>query len=186
MTKKSSTMRCCTKSRHQSQVSFCFRAHTSVAIKVRKHSKIKDDCCLALGFMMERRIHSLIKQTVGNKELGFASRAPVSSRFVHESHSIFPVFDSPCSNCSTESVKSCFLGAFPIFSWLHAYKKDDFIGDLISGITVAIMHIPQGMGYALLASLPPVTGIYMAFFPVLMYVVFGTSRHNSMGKFTVF
>lgn len=44
------------------------------------------------------------------------------------------------------------------------------------------MHIPQGMGYALLANLPPVTGIYMAFFPVLLYVIFGTSRHNSMGK----
>lgn len=81
-------------------------------------------------------------------------------------------------------MKSCFLRTFPIFSWLHAYQKDDFVGDLISGCTVAIMHIPQGMGYALLGNLPPVVGIYMAFFPVLMYVVFGTSRHNSMGKMT--
>lgn len=44
------------------------------------------------------------------------------------------------------------------------------------------MHIPQGMGYALLGNLPPVVGIYMAFFPILMYVIFGTSRHNSMGN----
>lgn len=77
---------------------------------------------------------------------------------------------------------SCIKGTFPIFSWLHSYKREDFMSDLISGCTVAVMHIPQGMGYALLANLPPITGIYMAFFPVLLYVIFGTSRHNSMGK----
>lgn len=60
------------------------------------------------------------------------------------------------------------------------------MSDVISGCTVAIMHIPQGMGYALLANLPPVTGIYMAFFPVLMYIIFGTSRHNSMGRWWLF
>lgn len=41
-----------------------------------------------------------------------------------------------------------------------------------------------GMGYALLGNLPPIVGIYMAFFPVLLYVIFGTSRHNSMGMQT--
>jgi hypothetical protein len=84
--------------------------------------------------------------------------------------------------CSKNALKSCFLGFFPILSWLQSYKKEDLLGDVISGCTVAIMHIPQGMGYALLGNLPPVVGIYMAFYPVLMYVVFGTSRHNSMGK----
>lgn len=54
--------------------------------------------------------------------------------------------------------------------------------DIISGLTVAIMHIPQGMAYALLGNVPPVVGIYMAFFPVLVYFFFGTSRHVSMGK----
>lgn len=91
---------------------------------------------------------------------------------------------SQYKKCSLKSAKSCFLGTFPILSWLHSYKKDDFVGDLISGCTVAIMHIPQGMGYALLGNLPPVVGIYMAFFPVLLYVIFGTSRHNSMGMKT--
>jgi MFS superfamily sulfate permease-like transporter len=39
-----------------------------------------------------------------------------------------------------------------------------------------------GMAYALLGAVPPIVGIYMAFFPILAYSLLGTSRHNSMGK----
>jgi solute carrier family 26 protein len=41
------------------------------------------------------------------------------------------------------------------------------------------------MAYALLGAVPPIVGIYMAFFPILAYSMLGTSRHNSMGKFQV-
>jgi solute carrier family 26 protein len=42
-----------------------------------------------------------------------------------------------------------------------------------------------GMAYALLGAVPPIVGIYMAFFPIIAYSVLGTSRHNSMGKFHI-
>ncbi|XP_058466255.1 solute carrier family 26 member 10-like [Malaya genurostris] len=84
------------------------------------------------------------------------------------------------------SAKNCARSVFPIVGWLSEYScKRDFISDCISGCTVAVMHIPQGMGYALLANVPPIMGIYMAFFPVLVYFILGTSRHNSMGTFAV-
>ncbi|CAB3368392.1 Hypothetical predicted protein [Cloeon dipterum] len=47
------------------------------------------------------------------------------------------------------------------------------------------MQIPQGLAYALLANNPAIIGIYMAVFPVIPYILFGTSRHTSMGTFAV-
>ncbi|KAF3430577.1 hypothetical protein E2986_07678 [Frieseomelitta varia] len=74
----------------------------------------------------------------------------------------------------------------PLIGWLSTYNwKRDILGDIIAGITVAVMHIPQGMAYAILGNVPPIVGIYMAFFPVLVYLFLGTSRHNSMGTFAL-
>ncbi|XP_076760802.1 prestin isoform X1 [Xylocopa sonorina] len=74
----------------------------------------------------------------------------------------------------------------PLFGWLSTYNwKEDILGDIVAGITVAVMHIPQGMAYAILGNVPPIVGIYMAFFPVLVYLFLGTSRHNSMGTFAL-
>lgn len=74
----------------------------------------------------------------------------------------------------------------PVLKWLPEYKcEKNLMGDIISGITVAVMHIPQGMAYGLLAGVDPIVGLYMAFFPTLIYFLFGTSRHISMGTFAV-
>jgi len=78
------------------------------------------------------------------------------------------------------------LSLFPALVWLPKYEwKKNITSDIVSGFTVAIMHIPQGMAYSLLGGVPPVVGIYMAFFPVLLYVLMGTSHHVSMGTFAV-
>ncbi|XP_076547004.1 prestin isoform X2 [Osmia lignaria lignaria] len=97
-----------------------------------------------------------------------------------------PVFQNAINNIKSTNWKSYFMSAIPTISWLKKYRwKENIISDIISGLTVAIMHIPQGMAYALLGNVPPVVGIYMAFFPVLVYFFFGTSRHVSMGTFAV-
>ncbi|GJQ80669.1 hypothetical protein Trydic_g9253 [Trypoxylus dichotomus] len=84
---------------------------------------------------------------------------------------------------------NCFsicISIIPLLSWLPNYKfKQNIISDIICGITVAIMHIPQGIAYGLLGNVHPVVGMYMAFFPVLIYFVFGTSRHISIGTFAI-
>ncbi|XP_053685714.1 solute carrier family 26 member 6-like [Sabethes cyaneus] len=75
-------------------------------------------------------------------------------------------------------LRSC----LPIVHWLPKYGwKHDLPGDLAAGCTVAMMHIPEGLGYALVAFLPPAVGIYTAFFPVLVYFLLGTSRYNCFG-----
>ncbi|KAH9638908.1 hypothetical protein HF086_004438 [Spodoptera exigua] len=79
----------------------------------------------------------------------------------------------------------CLLNSIPIIKWLPQYSCQKYmLGDLIAGATTAVMHIPQGMAYALLAEVPPIVGLYMAFFPVLIYVLLvigiGVDHDNNM------
>ena len=70
---------------------------------------------------------------------------------------------------------------FPFLQWVPNYKSAFFKKDLIAGLTVAIVLIPQAMAYAMLAGLPPVYGLYASLFPLLIYTLFGTSRHLGIG-----
>lgn len=69
----------------------------------------------------------------------------------------------------------------PILEWLPNYNTSLFKGDLVAGITVGIILIPQGIAYALIAGLPPIYGLYCALVPQIMYAVFGSSRQVAIG-----
>ena len=69
----------------------------------------------------------------------------------------------------------------PILEWLPNYNSSLFKGDLVAGITVGIILIPQGIAYALIAGLPPIYGLYCALVPQIMYAIFGSSRQVAIG-----
>ena len=70
---------------------------------------------------------------------------------------------------------------FPILQTLRSYKRKELPKDILAGFNVAIVLIPQGMAYAMIAGLPPVYGLYASLMPVLVYVLFGTSRALAIG-----
>jgi len=69
----------------------------------------------------------------------------------------------------------------PILNWLPEYDRFQFKGDLIAGLTVGVMLIPQGMAYAMLAGMPPIYGLYASILPLILYAIFGTSRQLAVG-----
>lgn len=58
-------------------------------------------------------------------------------------------------------------------------------GDISAGIVVAMMMVPQGMAYALVAGLPPVVGIYASIVPPILYALFGSSMTQSVGPMAI-
>ena len=73
----------------------------------------------------------------------------------------------------------------PFLQWMRHYSRDDLIGDLIAGLIVAIMLVPQGMAYALLAGLPAEVGLYASIVPLIVYGLLGTSRSLAVGPVAI-
>lgn len=69
--------------------------------------------------------------------------------------------------------------------WLLNYRRDDLGGDLVAGLVTAILLVPQGMAFAILAGLPAQVGLYAGIVPPLVYALFGTSRTLAVGPVSV-
>ena len=68
---------------------------------------------------------------------------------------------------------------------LGDYCRNALTGDVIAGITVASVLVPQSMAYALLAGLPPEMGLYSSLLPLVAYAAFGSSPHLAVGPVSV-
>lgn len=82
-------------------------------------------------------------------------------------------------------VKHYLISLFPFLTWIHHYNLIWLIGDLIAGITVGFVVVPQGMAYALLANLPAEYGLYTSFVGFLLYWAFATSKDITIGTVAV-
>ncbi|MCP4808874.1 MAG: sulfate permease [Proteobacteria bacterium] len=69
----------------------------------------------------------------------------------------------------------------PFMAWARTYDRATLRSDAAAGLTTAVMLIPQGMAYAMLAGLPPIMGLYAATAPLLVYALLGTSRQLAIG-----
>ncbi|KFP72082.1 Sulfate transporter, partial [Acanthisitta chloris] len=88
--------------------------------------------------------------------------------------------------CNHQTIPTFLCRLFPVLDWLPHYNiKTQLLGDVISGLLVGIVAIPQSISYSLLASQDPIYGIYTNFFCNIIYVALATSRHNCVGSFGV-
>uniref|UniRef100_A0A251IQV0 STAS domain-containing protein n=1 Tax=Manihot esculenta TaxID=3983 RepID=A0A251IQV0_MANES len=74
---------------------------------------------------------------------------------------------------------------FPILEWGRSYNITKFRGDIIAGLTIASLCIPQDIAYAKLANLDPQYGLYSSFVPPLIYALMGSSRDIAIGPVAV-
>jgi len=80
-----------------------------------------------------------------------------------------------------EAAKKCLLTHFPIASWLPNYTFTSLVSDVIAGLTVGLMVVPQGLAYATIAGLPVQYGLYSAYLGCFVYCVFGGSKDITLG-----
>ncbi|XP_023263045.1 sulfate anion transporter 1-like [Seriola lalandi dorsalis] len=88
--------------------------------------------------------------------------------------------------CSVPRVRSTLTGFFPVVKWLPKYKLREYVwGDVMSGVIVGIILVPQAIAYCLLAGVEPIYGLYTSFYANIIYFLMGTSRHVSVGIFSL-
>ena len=64
----------------------------------------------------------------------------------------------------------------PVLDWLPRYRKEWLRMDLVAGLTTAAVVIPKSMAFAIIAGLPVQAGLYVAFVPMFVYAMLGSSR----------
>uniref|UniRef100_A0A673UEG0 Solute carrier family 26 member 1 n=1 Tax=Suricata suricatta TaxID=37032 RepID=A0A673UEG0_SURSU len=88
--------------------------------------------------------------------------------------------------CSARGAWALVQDLLPATRWLPRYRpREALAGDVMSGLVIGIILVPQAIAYSLLAGLQPIYSLYTSFFANLIYFLMGTSRHVSMGIFSL-
>ncbi|CZR61645.1 related to sulfate permease 2 [Phialocephala subalpina] len=111
--------------------------------------------------------------TSGSSVESFVEKEPTTADWLRE---IVP---------TGRNVKTYFKELFPFLAWITRYNVQWLTGDLIAGLTVGAVVVPQGMAYALLAKLPPEYGLYTSFVGFILYWAFATSKDITIGTVAV-
>ena len=78
------------------------------------------------------------------------------------------------------------LGRFvPIVATLRSYRRDDFGHDLVAGLVLGVVTVPQAVAYAFLAGLPAQAGLYACLAPMVIHAVLGSSRQLVVGPVAI-
>ncbi|KAL6058929.1 hypothetical protein STEG23_022117, partial [Scotinomys teguina] len=88
--------------------------------------------------------------------------------------------------CSWHKFLRCMLTVFPFLEWMCLYRfKDWLLGDLLAGLSVGLVQVPQGLTLSLLTRqlIPPLNVTYAAFCSSIIYVIFGSCHQMSIGPF---
>ncbi|KAL3876533.1 hypothetical protein ACJMK2_034374 [Sinanodonta woodiana] len=117
------------------------------------------------------------RHTQSDIETTFSSNAPSTDICTRLMSSV---------SCSKEKARSTVYDFFPIIKVIQKYQFRNYIvSDILAGISASCLHFPQGLAFGILASLSPAYGLYTSFFPVMLYMIFGTSPHISFGSSSV-
>ncbi|KAI1412528.1 sulfate permease II [Hypoxylon sp. FL1857] len=106
-----------------------------------------------------------------------------SEPFIEELPTIKGWFLSQASN--GRDIVSYVVGLFPFVKWIGRYNMRWLFADAAAGCTLGLVVIPQGLSYALLASLSPEYGLYTTFSGAALYWLFGTSKEVVVGSTAV-
>ncbi|KAI5847074.1 sulfate transporter family-domain-containing protein [Morchella snyderi] len=145
-------------------------------------SKIGHGLAKALGIDLTPAVLARNPPVDIPKELG-SIRSTSSDAYIEEEPTVIEWIGEfkPTAPGAVEYVSSL----FPFISWIHRYNFKWLYGDLVAGITVGCVVIPQGMAYAKLANLPVEFGLYSSFVGVMIYWFFATSKDITIGPVAV-
>src|SRR5215467_9634702 len=72
----------------------------------------------------------------------------------------------------------------PILGWLPSYRREWLLPDILAGVAVWAVMVPEGMAYSGIVGVPPIMGLYTLIPPLIVYAILGTSRVLVVGPDT--